>query len=230
MALVFYDTMQKRRVAFEPIEADTVKMYTCGPTVYADAHIGNFRTYIFEDLLRRSLKYLGYEVTQVMNLTDVEDKTIRESRQLGIRLEDHTPPIIERFFEDLDTLNIQRAEHYPRATQHIQLMLDLVQKLVDKGYAYESDGSIYFSIEKFADYGKLSGMKLDKLVKCARVDADEYDKDNFRDFALWKGWSEEDGDVAWDSQFGRGRPGWHIECAAMSMKYLGEQFDIQTVV
>lgn len=228
MALVFHDTMKKRRVNFEPIDPGTVRMYTCGPTVYADAHIGNFRTYVFEDLLRRTLKFLGYKVIQVMNLTDVEDKTINASMKEGVPLQQHTAPIIDRFFEDVDILKIERAEHYPKATEHISLMLDLVQKLMDKGFAYESGGSIYFRIDKFDNYGKLSGMKLDKLVRGARVEADEYEKDDFRDFALWKGWSEEDGDVAWESPFGRGRPGWHIECSAMSMKYLGEEFDIHT--
>ncbi len=228
MAIVFYDSLKKRRVEFEPLEPEVVKMYTCGPTVYADAHIGNFRTYVFEDLLRRTLKFLGYKVTQVMNLTDVEDKTIKASNTLGVSLQQHTAPIIDRFFEDMDTLNIERAEYYPRATEHVDIMLDLVKSLLDKGYAYESEGSIYFSIEKFEKYGKLSGMKLDKLVRGSRIDADEYEKDNFRDFALWKGWSEEDGDVSWNSPFGKGRPGWHIECSAMSMKYLGEEFDIHT--
>jgi len=203
-------------------------MYTCGPTVYADAHIGNFRTYIFEDLLRRTLKLLGYRVIQVMNLTDVDDKTIRESRSAGISLQEHTAPIIERFFADLDNLNIERAEYYPAATEHIPEMIRLVDTLLDKGYAYKMSGSVYFSIEKFREYGRLSGMKLDRLKRGARIDADEYEKDDFRDFALWRGWTEDDGDIGWDAPFGRGRPGWHIECSSMSMKYLGEEFDIHT--
>lgn len=228
MAIVFYDSLKKRRIKFESINPGTVKMYTCGPTVYADAHIGNFRTYIFEDLLRRTLKFLGYKVIQVMNLTDVEDKTIRASNEQGVPLQQHTAPIINRFFEDLDALKIERAEYYPKATEHVPLMLDLVKTLLDKGYAYESEGSIYFRIEKFEAYGKLSGMKLDKMVRSARIDSDEYEKDDIRDFALWKAWSEADGDVGWDSPYGRGRPGWHIECSAMSMKYLGNEFDIHT--
>jgi len=228
MAIVFYDSLKKQRIKFESMNPWLVKMYTCGPTVYADAHIGNFRTYIFEDLLRRTLKFLGYEVIQVMNLTDVEDKTIKASNEQGAPLQKHTAPIIDRFFEDIDTLKIERAEFYPKATEHVPLMLDLVKKLLDKGYAYESEGSIYFRIEKFEKYGNLSGMKLDKLMRGARIDADEYEKDDFRDFALWKAWSEEDGDVGWDSPYGRGRPGWHIECSAMSMKYLGNEFDIHT--
>lgn len=205
-----------------------MKLYTCGPTVYADAHIGNYRTYVFEDLLRRSLEYLGYKVTHVMNLTDVDDKTIRNSIEKGVPLSDFTAPIIERFFDDIDELKIRRANHYPAATEHIPEMIELIDKLLQLGYAYIAEGSVYFSIEKYAEYGKLSGMNLEKMVRGVRIDADEYEKDNFRDFALWRGWSEADGDVKWDAPFGEGRPGWHIECSAMSMCYLGEQFDIHT--
>ncbi len=228
MSLVFFDTLQRKKVPFESINPGEVRLYTCGPTVYADAHIGNFRTYMFEDLLRRTLAFSGYRVIQVMNLTDVEDKTIRASRAAGIPLKQHTAPLIQRFFEDMTTLGIERAEHYPAATEHIGIMIDLTQALLDKGFAYTADGSVYFSIARFPEYGRLSGMKLDQMVRGVRIDADEYDKDDFRDFALWKGWSEEDGEVWWDSPFGRGRPGWHIECSAMSMKYLGAEFDIHT--
>ena len=228
MPLTFYNTMGRSREIFKPIEPGVVKLYTCGPTVYNDAHIGNFRTYVFEDLLRRTLKYLGYNVTQVMNITDIDDKTIRESRKAGCSLSDFTKPITERFFKDLDRLNIERAECYPVATGHIPEMIELVQNLIDKGYAYIMDGSVYFSIEKYKDYGKLSGMKMAKMKRGARIDADEYEKDDFRDFALWRGWTEDDGDVYWDAPFGKGRPGWHIECSAMSMKYLGIEFDIHT--
>lgn len=228
MSLKFYDTRRRRIVKFEPVESGTVKIYTCGPTVYSSAHIGNFRAYVFEDLLRRTLKYFGFKVVQVMNLTDIDDKTIRESQARGVELKDHTDPIIERFFTDLDSLNIERAEVYPRATEHIPEMISMIESLLEKGYAYKADDSIYFSVERFREYGQLSGMKLEKLARGVRVDADEYDKDNFRDFALWKGWSPEDGVVAWDAPFGKGRPGWHIECSAMSMKYLGEEFDIHT--
>ncbi len=229
MPLQFYDTRRRKKVAFEPLEQGKVKLYTCGPTVYNDAHIGNFRTYMFEDLLRRTLKYLGYEVTQVMNITDIDDKTIRAAKTGGIALEEVTAPIIERFFNDLDALKIERAEVYPHATQHIAEMIDLIGVLLEKGIAYPAEKNIYFSIEKYADYGKLSGMDLEKLERGVRIDADEYEeKESFRDFALWKGWTEDDGDVAWDSPWGRGRPGWHIECSAMSMKYLGETFDIHT--
>ncbi len=228
MPIVLYDTRQRRKVPFEPLEAGTVKMYTCGQTVYDDAHIGNFRTYIFEDLLRRSLKFLGYQVVQVMNLTDVDDKTIRESCRQGIPLKEYTAPIIERFFEDLDTLGIERAEHYPAATDHVPEMIALIQTLLEKGYAYQAEGSVYFSVSRFKDYGQLSGMSLERLAKGVRIDADEYEKDDFRDFALWKGRTPEDGEVSWEAPFGRGRPGWHIECSAMSMRYLGEEFDIHT--
>lgn len=226
--MIIYDTKKHAKVPFHPLEQGKVKLYTCGPTVYADAHIGNYRTYIFEDLLRRTLEYKGYKVTHVMNLTDIDDKTIRISGEKGVALKEFTAPIVDRFFQDIDELKIKRAHHYPAATDHIPEMIDLISKLLATGYAYEADGSIYFSIEKYQDYGKLSGMKLDKLVRGMRIDADEYEKDNFRDFALWRGWSEADGDVKWDAPFGAGRPGWHIECSAMSMKYLGEQFDIHT--
>lgn len=228
MGLKLYNTYQRSKVEFKPITRGEVKLYTCGPTVYTDAHIGNFRTYIFEDLLRRTLKFLGYNVTQVMNLTDVDDKTIKASQEKGISLSEHTAPIIARFFNDLDTLNIERAEYYPAATEHIPEMITIVNTLLEKGHAYIADGSVYFSIESFPGYGKLSGMNLEMLARGVRIDADEYEKDNFRDFALWRGWTKADGDVRWHAPFGDGRPGWHIECSAMSMKYLGEDFDIHT--
>lgn len=229
MALQFYDTRQRRKVPFEPLEPGQVKLYTCGPTVYNDAHIGNFRTYMFEDLLRRTLKYLGYQVTQVMNLTDVDDKTIRGARQRGVSLSEYTAPFIKRFHEDRKLLRIEDAEVYPAATDHIPQMIALIEELVSRGIAYEAEGSVYYSVEKFPDYGKLSGKKLDQLKRGVRINADEYDeKDDFRDFALWKGWSEEDGDVWWESPWGRGRPGWHIECSAMSREHLGPDFDIHT--
>ena len=226
--MVIYDTRQRKKVQFQSLKPGLVHLYTCGPTVYADAHIGNYRTYVFEDLLRRSFEYIGYKVKQVMNLTDIDDKTIRKSRENGVALKEFTAPIIDRFFRDLDELKIQRADHYPAATEHIPDMINMISKLLEKGYAYIVDGSVYFSIEKYAEYGKLSGMKLDKMARGVRIDADEYDKDNFRDFALWREWSEADGEVKWEAPFGAGRPGWHIECSAMSMKYLGEQFDIHT--
>ncbi|HHE46340.1 MAG TPA: cysteine--tRNA ligase, partial [Bacteroidetes bacterium] len=228
MSLSIYDTRQRRKVQFEPLQPGRVGMYTCGPTVYSDATIGNFRAYMFEDLLRRTLKFLGYQVTQVMNITDVDDKTIRESRRRKIPLKDYTTPIVEDFFKDLDLLNIERAEHYPAATEHIPEMIEMIELLIANGNAYKAGKSVYFRISSFPDYGRLSGMNLEKLAKGVRIDSDEYDRDDFRDFALWKGWTEDDGDVFWDSPFGRGRPGWHIECSAMSRRYLGDEFDIHT--
>ncbi len=199
-------------------------MYTCGPTVYNTAHIGNLRTFLFEDVLRRSLQFLGWRVEQVMNLTDVDDKTIDGAASAGISLSEFTQPFIDSFFDDLDRLHIQRAEHYPRATEHIAEMLQLIQALVEKGYAYESDGSVFFRIGEDADYGKLSGFDLSQVRQGERVASDDYDKEDVRDFVLWKGAKE--GEPAWDSPWGPGRPGWHLECSAMGMKYLGETFDI----
>jgi cysteinyl-tRNA synthetase len=226
MSLKFYNTLTARLEEFNPIEPGIVKMYTCGPTVYDYAHIGNFRAYVFEDLLRRYLKYKGYSVIQVMNLTDVDDKTIANANTSGVSLNDYTQKYIQAFFEDLDALNIDRAEYYPRATDHIPLMLDIIKTLMAKGFAYESDGSIYFRISTFPDYGKLSKKKIDENIVGTRVDHDEYERDDVRDFVLWK--KSKDGEPFWESDFGRGRPGWHIECSAMSLKYLGQHFDIHT--
>ncbi len=228
MPLVFFNTYSRSREEFKPLEEGHVRMYTCGPTVYAPAHIGNFRAYVFEDILRRYLKFKGYRVTQVMNLTDVDDKTIRDSRARGVSLNEHTRQFIDIFFRDIDQLNIERAEVYPRATEHIPEMVAMIKSLMAKGHAYESAGSIYYRVSSFPRYGSLSHMKLDQLIEGARVDSDEYAKETASDFALWKAWSEDDGDVYWDTELGRGRPGWHIECSAMSMKYLGRSFDIHT--
>ncbi|HMO49735.1 MAG TPA: cysteine--tRNA ligase [Kiritimatiellia bacterium] len=225
--LSFYNTLTRNLDVFTPIDAGRVRMYTCGPTVYNYAHIGNLRCYTFEDLLRRTLKYFGYEVFHVMNLTDVDDKTIRSSREKGVPLRDYTRPFIDAFFEDLATLNIERAEHYPAATDHVPEMIALIETLIEKGYAYQSDDrSVYFSISKFPHYGCLCRLDLSGLRPGARVAQDEYEKEHIGDFALWKAWDEKDGDVYWESPWGRGRPGWHIECSAMSMKYLGSTFDI----
>ena len=229
MTIKFKNTLGNRIVEFEPLDDKKVGLYTCGPTVYDYAHIGNYRTYMFEDLLRRWLKYRGYSVTQVMNLTDVDDKTIRESNKLGLSLDDYTAKFKAAFFEDLDTLGIERAEKYPSATEHIDAMVALVKSLLDKGYAYRgADGSIYYSIEKFPEYGKLSGKRIDMNISGARISSDEYEKDQAADFALWKAWDEGDGDVYWETELGKGRPGWHIECSAMSSEYLGTTFDIHT--
>ncbi|MBN1916876.1 MAG: cysteine--tRNA ligase [Verrucomicrobia bacterium] len=229
MALRFFDTLTRTAREFEPIEPGKVGLYTCGPTVYNYAHLGNFRAYLFEDLLRRTLKYKGYAVTQVMNLTDVEDKTIRASREAGIPLGEYTKKYIDAFFEDLDTLNIERAEQYPRATEFVEAMVNIIKGLEEKGFAYRTDdGSVYFSIARFPGYGELAHINLDELRAGARVAQDEYDKETAADFALWKGWDPDDGDVKWDSPWGPGRPGWHIECSAMAMHYLGPHFDIHT--
>jgi cysteinyl-tRNA synthetase len=229
VALRFFDTLTRTQREFEPIEPGAVGLYTCGPTVYNYAHLGNFRAYLFEDLLRRTLKFNGYGVTQVMNLTDVEDKTIRASREAGITLGKHTATYIDAFFEDLDTLNVERAEHYPRATEYVGEMIKIVEGLEQKGFAYRGeDGSVYFSIAKFPTYGELAHINVDELKVGARVDQDEYDKESAADFALWKAWDPDDGDIKWPSPWGPGRPGWHIECSAMSMKLLGPHFDIHT--
>ncbi|MCK4606319.1 MAG: cysteine--tRNA ligase [candidate division Zixibacteria bacterium] len=225
MALRFKNSLTRTKEDFHPIEPGKVRLYTCGPTVYDFAHIGNFRTYIFEDLLRRYLKYKDYQVTHVMNLTDVDDKTIRDSRAAGVSLKQHTQPLIKAFFEDLDALGIERAEHYPAATDHIPEMVAMIKQLQDNGLAYEIDGNYYFKISAFPDYGKLANLDLTELKAGARVATDEYEKDSVSDFALWKAWDEDDGDIYWETELGKGRPGWHIECSAMSMKHLGETID-----
>ncbi|MDI6774631.1 MAG: cysteine--tRNA ligase [Verrucomicrobiota bacterium] len=223
-----FNTLGRKIEELVPLDRTHVRMYTCGPTVYDFAHIGNFRAYVFEDLLRRRLKHAGYRVTQVMNLTDVDDKTIRGARAAKIPLSEFTGRFKTAFFEDLKTLNIDPAERYPAATDHVPEMIALIRRLIEKGVAYRSnDGSVYFSIAKFPAYGRLSQDVVGRKAG-ARVAQDEYEKENVADFALWKAWDEGDGDVGWDSPWGRGRPGWHIECSAMSMKYLGESFDIHT--
>ncbi|MDF1544928.1 MAG: cysteine--tRNA ligase [bacterium] len=228
MALKFKNTFTRTLEEFKPIDDNKVRMYTCGPTVYNFAHIGNFRAYMFEDLLRRYLKYKGYEVNQVMNLTDIDDKTIRDSQAEGVSLKEFTDKYIKAFFEDLDTLGIERAEQYPAATDHIPEMVDMIKKLLANDLAYEVDGNYYFKIQSFEPYGKLANLDMSGLKAGARVASDEYEKDSASDFALWKAWEEQDGDVFWETEIGKGRPGWHIECSAMSMKFLGNHFDIHT--
>lgn len=204
-------------------------MYSCGLTVYDYAHIGNLRAYVFVDLLRRWLEYRGFDVKHVLNLTDVDDKTIRGMKKEALTLEKYTQKYIDAFLNDLKKLNIKRATVMPKATEHLDEMVELVKALIEKGCGYKGDdGSIYYDISKFKDYGKLSKMKLKKLKAGARVRVDEYGKEQASDFALWKAWDPEDGDVFWMTSLGKGRPGWHIECSAMSMKYLGETFDIHT--
>ena len=229
MELRFFNTMERRLMTFRPLESGHARMYTCGPTVYNFAHIGNFRAYVFEDILRRTLEYFGYAVTQVMNLTDVDDKTIRDSRAAGLPLRAFTAKYKQAFFEDIELLNIEPAQVYPAATDHIPEMIALIRVLMEKQIAYQAqDKCIYFSIDKFADYGKLARIDRENQRDGVRISTDEYAKDAVGDFALWKAWDEADGDVFWESPWGRGRPGWHIECSAMSMKYLGESFDIHT--
>ncbi len=229
MEISFFNTMDRKQELFRPVHEGEARMYTCGPTVYNYAHIGNFRAYMFEDLLRRALEYAGYKVTQVMNLTDVDDKTIRDSRKQNMKLNDFTAIYKKAFFEDLKTLGIEPAEVYPAATDHIKEMIDLVAVLMEKGYAYQAeDKSIYFSIDKFPEYGKLAKIDRENQRAGVRISTDEYAKDSVADFALWKAWDENDGDVFWESPWGKGRPGWHIECSAMAMKYLGKTFDIHT--
>ncbi|MEM2319587.1 MAG: cysteine--tRNA ligase [Candidatus Bathyarchaeia archaeon] len=225
----FFNTLTRRKEKFVPLEEGTVKIYTCGPTVYDYAHIGNFRTFIFQDLLRRWLEHRGFRVIQVMNITDVDDKTIKGARRQGVPLQEYTDYYTKAFFEDITTLNLEKAEYYPKATQHIPEMVSLIRRLIEKGYAYRGeDGSIYYDISKFKDYGKLSKLKIEGLKPGARVKVDEYGKEEAKDFALWKAWDEEDGDVYWETEIGKGRPGWHIECSTMAMKYLGETIDIHS--
>jgi len=229
MAMQVFNSLTRRVEPLEPIAENTIRLYTCGPTVYNFAHIGNFRAYTFEDILRRVVQFNGMKIKQVMNLTDVDDKTIRGANAAGVALTDYTKTYKDAFFADLKVLNIQPAEVYPAATDHIPEMIALVEKLVEKGVAYKSDdGSVYFAVTKFPGYGKLAHIDFDHQRTGARCAADEYDKENVGDFALWKAWEESDGPVGWDSPWGRGRPGWHIECSAMSMKYLGETFDLHT--
>jgi cysteinyl-tRNA synthetase len=231
MALRFFNTYSREIEEFEPLDpsARPIRMYTCGPTVYSRAHIGNFRAYIFEDLLQRHLELRGYKVHRVMNITDVEDKTIRGAREAGVPLQKFTEQFKGAFFEDASMLRIKRADEYPAATdqQHIDRMIEMISSLISKDLAYQAeDKSVYFRINKFPDYGKLAHFDLTQLQSTGRVKHDEYDKEHIGDFALWKAWDEADGDVKWDSPWGAGRPGWHIECSAMSMSLLGDQIDI----
>ena len=223
----FFNTLSGKIEEFKPLHNQEVRMYTCGPTVYDYAHIGNFRTFVFEDLLRRFLEFKGFRVKHVMNITDVDDKTIAGAAREGKKLDDFTETYTQAFHEDLRTLNILEPNYpkeQPRATHEIHAMIELIRKLVKKGVAYVSDGSVYYRIASFPNYGKLSKKKLEGNITGARVDVDEYDKEEGADFALWK--KSQEGVASWDSPWGKGRPGWHIECSAMSMKYLGETFDI----
>jgi len=227
----FFNTYSRQIEELAPLDSGgkTVKIYTCGPTVYSRAHIGNFRAYIFEDLLQRHLELRGYKVQRVMNLTDVDDKTIRGAREAKVPLRDFTAQFKKAFFEDLAILRIKPADQFPEATdQHfIDRMISMIATLIERGLAYQADDkSVYFRISKFPDYGKLAHIDLTQLQSTGRVQHDEYDKEHIGDFALWKAWDEQDGDVGWESPWGRGRPGWHIECSAMATGLLGEQIDI----
>ncbi|MDA3872059.1 MAG: cysteine--tRNA ligase [Candidatus Marinimicrobia bacterium] len=225
----FYNTFTRKKEEFKPIRKNEVRMYSCGPTVYNFAHIGNFRSFIFVDILKRYLKFKKYKVKHVMNITDIDDKIIKKCSANNFSLEEYTNKYKEAFFNDLDTLNIQKADIFPKATAHISDMVNLIKDLLDKGIAYKtSDGSIFFNISKFPDYGKLQKLNSDQMKKGKRVETDEYDKDSVYDFALWKGYKPKDGDIFWETEIGKGRPGWHIECSAMSTKYLGKTFDIHT--
>ncbi|MFQ5876502.1 MAG: cysteine--tRNA ligase [Acidobacteriota bacterium] len=226
MGLRVYNTLTRRVEDFVPLTPGEARLYTCGPTVYDYAHIGNFRTYVWEDLLRRYLRFRGFRVVQVMNLTDVDDKTIANSLKAGLNLDDYTRRYVDAFFEDIDALGIERAEHYPRATRHIDEMVALVRRLRDNGHLYESRGSLYFRITTFPRYGRLARIDPGAASGHARIDSDEYEKDDPRDFAVWK--ARRDDEPYWTTEIGEGRPGWHLECSAMSMKYLGESFDIHT--
>jgi cysteinyl-tRNA synthetase len=224
--ICLHNTLTGKTEPFTPITPGEVKLYTCGPTVYDFPHIGNWRAYIFEDLLKRFLVFSGFRVTHIMNITDVDDKTIRGANAKGVTLDEYTRPFIEAFEKDLAVLNILPADHYPRATdkENIRGMVSIIKALLEKGFAYRKDGSIYFAIDKFPAYGQLSKINLEDLRPGQRGDADEYEKESVHDFALWK--APKEGEPVWETEIGPGRPGWHIECSAMSRRYLGPTFDI----
>ncbi|HLB33833.1 MAG: cysteine--tRNA ligase [Verrucomicrobia bacterium RIFCSPHIGHO2_12_FULL_41_10] len=231
MPLHFYNTLTRQLELFTPLEPEkkSIRLYTCGPTVYDHAHIGNFRAYLFEDLLQRHLESRDHHVHRVMNLTDVDDKTIRGARTQGIALADYTRPYKEAFFADCATLRLRPADSYPAATdqENIDRMISMIKTLVERGHAYQAeDNSIYFRIASFPHYGKLAHVDLQEQRSSHRIKNDEYSKEEAADFALWKAWDPEDGDVYWESPWGRGRPGWHIECSAMATRLLGNQIDI----
>ena len=229
-SISFYNSLTRTKEVFKPINDKQVGMYSCGPTVYNYAHIGNLRAYVFSDLIRRVLEDAGYNVKLVMNLTDVDDKTIKNSIEKKVSLEEYTKEYKKAFFEDIKSLRIKQADMNPSATDHIKEMIEIIELLKKNGHTYEVDGSVYFKISTFKGYGELANLDKQELIAGAsgRVSSDEYDKDNASDFVLWKAYTPEDGEVYWDSPFGKGRPGWHIECSAMSSKYLGKHFDIHT--
>ena len=228
MTLKIYNNLTRKKEIFKPLEKGKVGMYVCGPTIYNFVHIGNLRAYIFADVLRRYLKFQNYKVKHVMNLTDVDDKTIRDSQKSSQSLNQFTKKFEKAFLQDIKSLNIELPEVMPKATNHIKEMVELIKKLLKKQIAYKTEDGIYFSIKKFKQYGKLSKINLNQLKKGAscRISNDEYEKESANDFALWKFYDEKDGNVFWETEIGKGRPGWHIECSAMSSKYLGQPFDI----
>src|ERR1700730_1907488 len=231
MPIQLFNTYSRKLEDLAPRDPASRKIdiYTCGPTVYSRAHIGNFRAYIFEDLLQRHLEARGFKVHRVMNITDVNDKTIRGAREAKVPLQKFTQQFKDAFFEDADKLRIKRADDYPAATdkRYVDKMIAMIGALISKGLAYQADDkSVYYRINKFPNYGNLAHFNLDELQSTGRVKHDEYDKEHIGDFALWKAWDEEDGDVKWDSPWGPGRPGWHIECSAMATAILGDQIDI----
>lgn len=226
MKIIFTNTLGNYKQEFKPLKEGEVGLYTCGPTVYNFIHIGNLRTFLWEDVLKRFLEFEGFKVKHIMNITDVDDKTIRDSKKEGISLKEFTERYTQAFFEDIEKVRIKPADFYPRATEHIGEMIEIIKKLEERGHTYISEGSVYFRISTFKEYGKLSGIDLSGIKPGARVEVDEYEKEDVRDFVLWK--AAKEGEPFWDTVYGKGRPGWHIECSAMSMKYLGETFDIHT--
>ncbi|HEV7766746.1 MAG TPA: cysteine--tRNA ligase [Thermoanaerobaculia bacterium] len=224
--LRLYNTLSREKETFLPIRPGEARMYSCGPTVYGNPHIGNLRTFLWSDLLRRWLQYRGLRVTQVMNITDVEDKIIRNAAAKGQDIFTYVAPYIDAFHESLNKLRIKPADHYPRATEYIPQMVSLVEQLEQRGHTYEADGSTYFRVATLPDYGKLSKVEIDTTSDFNRVEADEYEKESARDFVLWK--AKKDGEPSWQTTLGDGRPGWHLECSAMAMNLLGETFDIHT--
>ncbi|MEE8160646.1 MAG: cysteine--tRNA ligase [Acidobacteriota bacterium] len=224
MALRLYNTLTRQVEEVKPLDGETIRLYVCGPTVYDFVHIGNFRTFVFQDLLRRYISYKGFPLRHVMNVTDVDDKIIDNARKANLSIKDYTARYAEAFFEDMERLGLQKPDVTPCATDHIDSMVQLILKLREQGCTYESEGSIYYRIDCFSDYGKLSHLDLSQVPTEGRIDADEYTKENPRDFVLWK--ARKEGEAYWDTVLGPGRPGWHIECSAMSMEYLGESFDL----
>ncbi len=222
-----YNSYTNKKETFTPENPKEVKIYSCGPTVYNFNHIGNFRSYIFTDVLRRTLKLLGYGLNQTMNITDIEDKIITESIKQGVTVEEFTEKWIKIFFEDLQTLNIEKLEHYPKATESVPEMMDLIDKLNEQNLIYQKEGSVYYSIAKFKPYGKLSKIDIDGMKSGARYETDEYTKDDLRDFVLWKS-PKVDGEKFWETKYGKGRPGWHLECSAMIRKIYSSGIDIHT--